>query len=84
MEEAKAIAVARYQQVLEDGPEVCSSESEAEYSDHGEQWLASDIYTPDMLDENGNPILARATMTTEQANLLRNKGTAGSQATVPG
>jgi hypothetical protein len=71
MEEAKTIAAAGYRQVLEDGPDVCNSESEAEYSDHGEMWLGSDIYTPDMLDEEGKPILARATMTTEQANLLR-------------
>jgi hypothetical protein len=50
MEDAKAIAVACYEQVLEDGLDVCSSESEADYSDHGEQWLNSDIYTPDMLE----------------------------------
>jgi hypothetical protein len=36
MEDAKRIAVAGYRQVLEDGPEFCSSVSEAEYSDHGE------------------------------------------------
>jgi hypothetical protein len=36
MENAKRIAVAGCKQVLEDGPDVCSSESEAKYSDHGE------------------------------------------------
>jgi hypothetical protein len=84
MEEAKAIAVAGYQQFLDDGPEVCSSESEAESRDHGEQWLASGPYTPDTLYENGNPILGRATMTTAQANLLRNQGMAGGQDTALG
>jgi hypothetical protein len=38
MEEGKAIAVAGYCRVLEDGPEICSSESAAEYSEHGEEY----------------------------------------------
>jgi hypothetical protein len=62
MEDAKAITAAGYEQVLEDGLGVCSSESEADYGDHGEQWLNSGMYTPDMLDEKGKPLLARATM----------------------
>jgi hypothetical protein len=45
MEDAKRIAVAGYRQVLEDGPDVCDSKSEAEYSDHGEQWSYADMYT---------------------------------------
>jgi hypothetical protein len=63
---------------------VCSSESDADYSDHSEQWLASDVYTPDMLDKKGRQILPRAAMTTEQANLLRNQGMAGGQVTATG
>jgi hypothetical protein len=62
MADAKAIAVAGYKRVLEDGPDACSSENEADCSDHGEQWLNSNMYTPDMLDEKGKPLLARATM----------------------
>jgi hypothetical protein len=34
--DAKRIAVACYRQVLEDGPDVCETESDTEYSDHGE------------------------------------------------
>jgi hypothetical protein len=37
MEDAKMVAATGYKQVFEDGPEFCSSESEAEYSDHGEE-----------------------------------------------
>jgi hypothetical protein len=37
MQDANRIAVAGYKQVLEDGPEFCSSESEAEYGDDGEK-----------------------------------------------
>jgi hypothetical protein len=74
MEEAKAIAVAGYRQVLEDIPDVCNSESNVEYSDHWEQWLASEMCSPDTFDEKGKPVLARATMTTEQVTLSGNKG----------
>jgi hypothetical protein len=34
------IAVEGYRRVLEDGPEICTSESSAEYSDHGEETSA--------------------------------------------
>jgi hypothetical protein len=71
-----------YKQVLEDGPEFCSSESEAEYSDHGE--VLEGAYPLDMLDADGKPILNRATMTSEQANELRARGRAGGRATVSG
>jgi hypothetical protein len=36
MEDAKRIAVACYRQVIEDGRDVCNSESDAESSDHSE------------------------------------------------
>jgi hypothetical protein len=39
MEDAKRLPVAGHEQSLEDRPDVCSSESAAEYSDHGEMWL---------------------------------------------
>jgi hypothetical protein len=48
MEDAKRIEVAGYKQVLEDGPDVCSSESEAEDSDHREMCLNDTMYTPDI------------------------------------
>jgi hypothetical protein len=34
MEEAKQVAVSGYKQVLEDGPDVCNSESDSDHSDH--------------------------------------------------
>jgi hypothetical protein len=36
MEDAKRIAVVGYRKVLEDGPDVCDSQSDSEHSDHGE------------------------------------------------
>jgi hypothetical protein len=38
MEEAKQISTAGYKQVFENGPDVCSPESDSENSDHGEMW----------------------------------------------
>jgi hypothetical protein len=43
MKDAKRIAVAGYGQVLEDGPDVCDSESDSENSDHGEKWSYADM-----------------------------------------
>jgi hypothetical protein len=69
MEDAKRIAVAGYQQWLEGGKDVCNSESDAEYSDHGEELTA--MCTPDMIGPDGRPHLASAKLTTEQPNALR-------------
>jgi hypothetical protein len=55
MATAKPIAVAGYRQGLEDGPDVCDSESDSENSDHGEMWSYADMYTPDMLGGDGKP-----------------------------
>jgi hypothetical protein len=66
MEETKAIDVAGSMRVLEDGQGLYSSESAAQYSDHGEELTG--MYTSEMLDENGNPVLNRATIPTEQAD----------------
>jgi hypothetical protein len=63
-------AVAGYNQVLEDGPKEDSTESATE--EHGE--VLTGMYTADMLDEKGNPVLARASMTREQAEALRQRG----------
>jgi hypothetical protein len=78
MEEAKLIAVGSFMLVLEDGPDVCNSESSAEYSDHGEEWAISDMYTPDMLNEKGQPILDRARMTEDQVRRIRERRAGGS------
>jgi hypothetical protein len=69
MDDAKRTPVAGYRQVLEAGPDVCDSESDAEYSDHGEKWSDSETYTSDMLNEKGEPDLGRARLTTEQASM---------------
>jgi hypothetical protein len=58
MEDAKRIAVVGYRQVLEDGPDVCSSKSDVEYSDHGENWPDEAMHTPDMMDEKRKPVLS--------------------------
>jgi hypothetical protein len=62
--------------VLEDGAEICSSESASEYSDHGEEFTKT--YA------SGFQSLAEARMTEDQAHRLRNRGRAGGQATVSG
>jgi hypothetical protein len=56
IEDAKRIAVAGYRQVLEDGRDVCDSESDAEYSDHGNTLEGTRVAT-----------LASARLTTEHA-----------------
>jgi hypothetical protein len=55
MEETKLIAVAGYSQMLEDGPDMCDSESDSENSDHGDMWSYTDMYTPEMLGPDGKP-----------------------------
>jgi hypothetical protein len=47
--------------VLEDGPEICSAESSAESSDHGEELTG--MSTAEMSDGEGNPALERAHLT---------------------
>jgi hypothetical protein len=80
MEDAKRIAVAGYRQVLEDGPDVCKSEDDAEYSDHGEQWTYAEMYTPEMLGPNGKPKTNQVRLTTEHASALRAAGRSVPQA----
>jgi hypothetical protein len=82
MIEPKTIAVSGYRLVLDDGPEPCSSESSAEYSDYGEELTG--MYTEAMIGEDGKPVLGRPRMTEEQANRLRNTGRAGGSDTVSG
>jgi hypothetical protein len=75
MTEAKTVTVAGYRLVPEAGPDLCSSESLAEYSDHGDELTG--MGTEAMLDEEGEPVLGRARMTENQANRLRNRKRAG-------
>jgi hypothetical protein len=63
MQNSKRIAVARYRQVLEDGPDAWNSESDAEYSDRGE--VLEGMHTADMLDPEGKPVLDGARMPME-------------------
>jgi hypothetical protein len=65
MEDAKRIAVGNDRQVLEEGPDVCGSESDAEYSDRGEKWEDSEMYTQDMLNEKWREDLTRARLFSE-------------------
>jgi hypothetical protein len=55
MEDARLIAVGGYRRVLENGPDVCDSESDSENSDHGEEIPYTSAYTAEMLDEDGKP-----------------------------
>jgi hypothetical protein len=52
--------------VLEDGPDVCNSESSNEYSDHGEELTR--MYASNMIGEDGDPVLDRERMTEDQAS----------------
>jgi hypothetical protein len=65
MNDVRSIAVGGYKRVLEDVPDVCDSESSAEYGDHGEE--LADGYAP------GCSSLAQARMTEAQAEWLRNR-----------
>lgn len=80
METAQVIAVAGHKQVLEDAPEIYTPESEQE--EHGD--VLEGIYTPDMLDEKGKPVLSRAQMSAELVELARKLGRAGGRVTVSG
>jgi hypothetical protein len=53
MEDAKLTAAAGYRQILEDGRDVCNSETDAEYSDHGE--VLEGMYTEGADDGTGKP-----------------------------
>jgi hypothetical protein len=60
------------EQVLENGPDACNSESDSVNEDHGEE--LSGMYTPEVpLDSNGHPIHARCELTQAQAGALRAK-----------
>jgi hypothetical protein len=58
----KSIAIAGYHRVFEDGPDLSRTGSAAGSSDHSEEYSDSEMYTTDILDEDGKPALSRATM----------------------
>jgi hypothetical protein len=76
VEDGKRVPVAGYGQVLEDGKDVCDSESDPEYGDHGEQWSYSEMYTPEMLGPDGKPKAGPPRLTTARrpAPRIRNHG----------
>jgi hypothetical protein len=51
MLKVEQIAVGSHKQVLEDGPDVCDSESDSDNSDYGE--VLEGMYTAEMLDAEG-------------------------------
>jgi hypothetical protein len=63
MLDARRIAVSGYWQVLEDGPDVCDSESDAEYSDDGEQWSYAEMYTPEMIGPDSKTLSGSVVLT---------------------
>jgi hypothetical protein len=65
MHKAEQIAIGSFRQVLENGPDVSNSESDSENSDHGEE--LEDIYTPEMLDNEGKPKSGPIKLTPQEA-----------------
>jgi hypothetical protein len=60
------IAIGGFRQVKEDGPDVWSSESDSEHSDHGEMWEVKDAYTADMIGPDGKKTSGPVKLTPEQ------------------
>jgi hypothetical protein len=70
MNAAAQVSVGGRRQVLEDGADVCNSESDSENEDHGEE--SKGVYTPDVpLDSKVRPIDARHELSSAQADTLR-------------
>jgi hypothetical protein len=70
MHTAAHVSTGGRRQVLENGPDVCDSESDSENEDHGE--VLSGMYTANIpLDSKGQPIDARYKLSAEQASALR-------------
>jgi hypothetical protein len=54
-EAAPQVAVGGYSRVLENGPDVCDSESDSEHTDHGEESHVGSMYTQEMIGADGKP-----------------------------
>jgi hypothetical protein len=66
---AKEISVGGRRQVLEDGNDVCDSESDSENEEHGDELKGGYVGIP--VDEHGDPICACHKLSPEQAAALR-------------
>jgi hypothetical protein len=70
MHTAKQVSVGGRKQVLEDGNDVCDSESDSENEDHGE--VLSGMYTSKIpVDKEGNPLSAAYKLSPEQVAAQR-------------
>jgi hypothetical protein len=78
MQEAKAVAVGSYTLVLEDGPEIETPKTSPVQSDDDHEDALEAMYTSDILDEKGQPVLGRVAMIEDQARRLREFGVGGS------
>jgi hypothetical protein len=70
MHTAKEISIGGRRQVLEDGHDVCDSESDSENEGHGDELTG--MYTSEIpVDEKGRPVSSAYKLSTDQANALR-------------
>jgi hypothetical protein len=72
MHTAAQVSIGGRRQVLEDGPDVCNSESDSDNEDHGDKLTG--MYTSAVpLDSNGHPMTSACKVTPEQAAAARAK-----------
>jgi hypothetical protein len=69
MNASDQVSVGSRVQVLEDGSDVCNSESDSDNEDHGS--VLKDAYKDIQTNSNGDPTHSSHKMTTEQANAAR-------------
>jgi hypothetical protein len=69
MHSAEQVSIGGRKQVLEDGNDVCNSESDSDSEDHGSE--IKDAYQGVPTDSHGGPLGASHRVSTEQANALR-------------
>jgi hypothetical protein len=81
MHTAAQISTGGRRQVLEDGPDVCNSESDSDNEDHGEKLTGMYIGVP--LDSEGRPLDASYKLTSEQAAAQRARYAQASASTPP-
>jgi hypothetical protein len=80
MHTAAQVSTGGRKQVLEDGRDVCNSESDSENEDHGEELTG--MYTADIpLDSQGRPVDSRYKLSESQANALRAQAVESSRPT---
>jgi hypothetical protein len=80
MHTAAQVSTGDRRQVLENGPDVCDSESDSENEDHGE--VLSGMYTANIpVDSKGQPIDARYKLSADQASAMRAQAAQSSKPT---